>query len=222
MNIQELFSQYSFCLNNHEFLSIIFDRINLNNNIVTVKNIMFQECCSSLALYYVLFQVVDPVCHQLFDFYRSLNVELQRFTLELVPSLIWTYLQALANNDKSVSVRILSKLCYTFLIRTGGVWRIYFGEGLTKRVQALQIVWSYMKRLQYETSINWEDHKPPAPSHAYVTHPCTHNFFIFLNNKCVLTFSNYIISVTKFIIIRVIYITRIIINFVTELTWPEI
>jgi len=47
-------------------------------------------------------QVIDPVCHQLFDFYRSLNTELQRFTLELVPTLLWTYMSFSYISDKKV------------------------------------------------------------------------------------------------------------------------
>jgi hypothetical protein len=45
-------------------------------------------------------EVIDPVCHQLFDFYRSADVVLQRFTLQLVPSLVWAYLYALSYSDK--------------------------------------------------------------------------------------------------------------------------
>jgi len=49
-------------------------------------------------------QVIDPVCHQLFDFYRSLNVELQRFTLELVPTLLWTYMSSTYISEKKVKI----------------------------------------------------------------------------------------------------------------------
>ena len=47
---------------------------------------------------------MDPVCHQLFDFYRSSQPELRRFTLELVPTMMWAYLSAISVNDKMVSV----------------------------------------------------------------------------------------------------------------------
>lgn len=39
-------------------------------------------------------EVIDPICHQLFDFYRSLNIGLQRFTLEFIPLLLRIYLMA--------------------------------------------------------------------------------------------------------------------------------
>jgi len=45
-------------------------------------------------------EVVDPVCHQLFEFYRTGKRELQRFTLEFVPTLIEVYLLHIAHNAK--------------------------------------------------------------------------------------------------------------------------
>ncbi|XP_064646010.1 hyccin-like isoform X2 [Lineus longissimus] len=44
--------------------------------------------------------ILDPVCHQLFEFYRSSQVELQLFTLEFVPVLMATYLFAVSKNHK--------------------------------------------------------------------------------------------------------------------------
>ncbi|PVD38742.1 hypothetical protein C0Q70_01364, partial [Pomacea canaliculata] len=55
---------------------------------------------------YVLFESktsvedLDPVCHQLFEFYRSKENNLRKFALEFVPSLIWLYLHCLSLNDK--------------------------------------------------------------------------------------------------------------------------
>ncbi|XP_076458854.1 hyccin-like isoform X2 [Babylonia areolata] len=55
---------------------------------------------------YVLFDAkpsieeLDPVCHQLFEFYRSREEHLKRFALELIPSLIGLYLRCLSYNDK--------------------------------------------------------------------------------------------------------------------------
>ncbi|CAH1789313.1 unnamed protein product [Owenia fusiformis] len=45
------------------------------------------------------YEVLDPVCHQLFEFYRSEEPLLRRFTLELVPTLITAYLIAHSNNQ---------------------------------------------------------------------------------------------------------------------------
>ncbi|XP_005997154.1 hyccin isoform X3 [Latimeria chalumnae] len=41
----------------------------------------------------------EPVCHQLFEFYRSGEVWLQRFTLQFLPELIWCYLAIAASRD---------------------------------------------------------------------------------------------------------------------------
>lgn len=45
-------------------------------------------------------QKLDPVCHQLFEFYRSDKEELRLFSLEFVPSLLWLYLSSLSINGK--------------------------------------------------------------------------------------------------------------------------
>ncbi|KAJ8366296.1 hypothetical protein AAFF_G00362900 [Aldrovandia affinis] len=36
--------------------------------------------------------MLEPVCHQLFEFYRSGEVHLQYFTLQFLPELLWSYL----------------------------------------------------------------------------------------------------------------------------------
>lgn len=43
---------------------------------------------------------MDPICSQLFDFYRTREVELQRFTLQFIPVLIRLYLGCVAHGDK--------------------------------------------------------------------------------------------------------------------------
>lgn len=45
-------------------------------------------------------QMLENVCVQLFSFYRSKEVELQRFTLQFVPTLIYTYLSSVAQGNK--------------------------------------------------------------------------------------------------------------------------
>ncbi|KAL4217501.1 hypothetical protein ACF0H5_023950 [Mactra antiquata] len=46
-------------------------------------------------------EILDPICHQLFEFYRSDEKELQRFSLELIPCLIWLYLAFVSKGEKS-------------------------------------------------------------------------------------------------------------------------
>ncbi|XP_076157280.1 hyccin [Alosa pseudoharengus] len=46
---------------------------------------------------------LEPVCHQLFEFYRSGEPRLQRFTLQFLPELLWSYLSVTAGRDPHCS-----------------------------------------------------------------------------------------------------------------------
>jgi len=52
--------------------------------------------------------IVDPVCDQLFSYYRSREEVLQKFTIQLLPVLLYVYLSAVANGDKKVDSFIFS------------------------------------------------------------------------------------------------------------------
>uniref|UniRef100_A0A2K5DK25 Hyccin PI4KA lipid kinase complex subunit 1 n=1 Tax=Aotus nancymaae TaxID=37293 RepID=A0A2K5DK25_AOTNA len=45
------------------------------------------------------FKLLEPVCHQLFEFYRSGEEQLLRFTLQFLPELIWCYLAVSASRN---------------------------------------------------------------------------------------------------------------------------
>lgn len=45
-------------------------------------------------------EILDPICHQLFEFFRSKELELQRFTFEFIPTLTWLYLSMVTGNEK--------------------------------------------------------------------------------------------------------------------------
>lgn len=45
-------------------------------------------------------QILDPICHQMFEFYRSNHEGLKLFALEFVPTLVWLYLSSLSINGK--------------------------------------------------------------------------------------------------------------------------
>ncbi|KAL4629744.1 hyccin isoform X1 [Arapaima gigas] len=47
--------------------------------------------------------LLEPVCHQLFEFYRSGEPRLQRFTLQFLPELVWSYLSVSAGRDPHCS-----------------------------------------------------------------------------------------------------------------------
>ncbi|XP_015709176.1 hyccin isoform X2 [Coturnix japonica] len=44
-------------------------------------------------------ELLEPVCHQLFEFYRSGEEQLLRFTLQFLPELMWCYLAVSASRD---------------------------------------------------------------------------------------------------------------------------
>lgn len=45
-------------------------------------------------------EILDPICHQLFEFFRSKELELQRFTFEFIPTLTWLYLSMVTGTEK--------------------------------------------------------------------------------------------------------------------------
>ncbi|KAK7862737.1 hypothetical protein R5R35_002509 [Gryllus longicercus] len=73
----------------HSFASSLHHNEELVNALYTVleERNRFQE-------------LIDPVCTQLFGFYRSREVELQRFTLQFLPTLVFVYLNSVAHGDK--------------------------------------------------------------------------------------------------------------------------
>lgn len=54
--------------------------------------------CSSV--FSISLQLLAPVCHQLFELYRSTEVGLRRFTLQFLPELIWVYLHHTASRER--------------------------------------------------------------------------------------------------------------------------
>ncbi|XP_036400599.1 protein FAM126B-like isoform X2 [Megalops cyprinoides] len=46
------------------------------------------------------FKLLEPVCHQLFELYRSSEDQLRRFTLQFLPELVWVYLRITASRDR--------------------------------------------------------------------------------------------------------------------------
>ncbi|XP_078117841.1 hyccin 2 isoform X2 [Sander vitreus] len=45
-------------------------------------------------------ELLEPVCHQLFELYRSSDDRLRRFTLQFLPELVWVYLRITASRDR--------------------------------------------------------------------------------------------------------------------------
>lgn len=77
--------------------------------IVIVRDLFLKTDCLYSAYLGSLLQLMDTVCNQLYNFYRSREIELQRFTLQFLPTLIYIYLNSAAHGDIKV------KLYYTLL-----------------------------------------------------------------------------------------------------------
>ncbi|XP_057708142.1 hyccin 2-like isoform X4 [Corythoichthys intestinalis] len=45
-------------------------------------------------------ELLEPVCHQLFELYRSSEERLRRFTMQFLPELVWVYLRVTASRDR--------------------------------------------------------------------------------------------------------------------------
>ncbi|XP_077435629.1 hyccin 2 isoform X3 [Vanacampus margaritifer] len=45
-------------------------------------------------------ELLEPVCHQLFELYRSSEDRLRRFTMQFLPELVWVYLRVTASRDR--------------------------------------------------------------------------------------------------------------------------
>ncbi|KAL7867366.1 hypothetical protein AOLI_G00151800 [Acnodon oligacanthus] len=67
-------------------------RLRLKKGLVPALYAVIQEQPSS--------ELLAPVCHQLFELYRSTEVGLRRFTLQFLPELIWVYLRHTASRER--------------------------------------------------------------------------------------------------------------------------
>ncbi|XP_045518932.1 hyccin isoform X1 [Pieris brassicae] len=90
---------------NHEIATAIFNLIYNENH--TESPTLSQDVCE---------EMLENVCMQLFSFYRSKEIELQRFTLQFVPIFIYIYLSSVAvGNTKSIrSIETLLIGLYNF------------------------------------------------------------------------------------------------------------
>ncbi|XP_033728845.1 hyccin-like [Pecten maximus] len=91
--VREWLSEYK-ALSADELPSYV-STVRQNEELVTSLYCLFDSLPSLESL--------EPVYHQLFEFYRSRESGLKRFTLEFVPTLIWLYLSSLSINGKKGS-----------------------------------------------------------------------------------------------------------------------
>ncbi|XP_039506146.1 protein FAM126B [Pimephales promelas] len=52
-------------------------------------------------------ELLEPVCHQLFELYRSSEERLRRFTLQFLPELLWVYLRRRRHNSSCIEALLL-------------------------------------------------------------------------------------------------------------------
>lgn len=66
---------------------------------VYLLDLRLELICMSLCFFPPI-QLLEPVCHQLFELYRSSEDRLRRFTLQFLPELVWVYLRITASRDR--------------------------------------------------------------------------------------------------------------------------
>lgn len=85
--------------------------------------------------------MLDQVCTQLFSFYRSKEVELQRFTLQFVPTLIYNYLSSVARGNLK-SCRCIETLLIGTTFNIHNLFPKYFNKCTELQImeQALMVI----------------------------------------------------------------------------------
>ncbi|XP_061926029.1 hyccin 2-like isoform X3 [Entelurus aequoreus] len=87
--VEEWLSEYKSLPENH--ISSYAGSLHLKKSLVPALYRVIQDPSNEL---------LEPVCHQLFELYRSSEVRLRRFTLQFLPELVWVYLRVTASRDR--------------------------------------------------------------------------------------------------------------------------
>lgn len=93
-------------------------------------------------------QLLEPVCHQLFEFYRSSEAQLQRFTLQFLPELLWSLLSVSAARDPHTSGCIEALLL--------GIYNLV-GEMAKEVGVYVRFVYSHIHKTKWSWSLTRED-----------------------------------------------------------------
>ncbi|XP_014344513.1 hyccin isoform X2 [Latimeria chalumnae] len=99
----------------------------------------------------------EPVCHQLFEFYRSGEVWLQRFTLQFLPELIWCYLAIAASRDLQSSGCVEALLLGIYNLPSG-IGSMALTEGALSQHGLTRVVYSgpYLQRETFTAQNRFE------------------------------------------------------------------
>lgn len=110
--VAEWLEEYN-SLSESEIRSYATEQAHNNEIIITLYTVLDEcgkytqvaRCFNNLNIYINIndyFQLVDPVCNQLFCFYRSGEEELQRFSLQFIPALIILYLENITHGERQM------------------------------------------------------------------------------------------------------------------------
>ncbi|XP_053625681.1 hyccin isoform X2 [Plodia interpunctella] len=101
--IKEWLSEYA-SLQENEIKSFAAEHEHNHEIATAIFNLFYNgcenDCCIKADSDSLYEEVLENVCTQLFSFYRSKEVELQRFTLQFLPTLIFNYLSSVALGNK--------------------------------------------------------------------------------------------------------------------------
>ncbi|XP_054642704.1 hyccin 2-like isoform X4 [Dunckerocampus dactyliophorus] len=87
--VEEWLSEFKSLPETH--ISSYADSLHLKKSLVPALYCVIQDPSNEL---------LEPVCHQLFELYRSSEDRLRRFTLQFLPELVWVYLRVTASRDR--------------------------------------------------------------------------------------------------------------------------
>ncbi|KAG9340818.1 hypothetical protein JZ751_020010, partial [Albula glossodonta] len=76
------------------------DSLHLKKTLVPALYQVIQDPNSEVGLHPLPVLLLEPVCHQLFELYRSSEERLRHFTLQFLPELVWVYLRITASRDR--------------------------------------------------------------------------------------------------------------------------
>jgi protein FAM126 len=104
------------------------------------------------------FQLLHPICIQLYNFYRSNENELKCFTLQFIPNLIYLYLNAVATGDKQNFRSVETLILCAYNIEVCSEKGLLKSTSYRMPVLAQASIYHEEKNLHASDLKRWEDH----------------------------------------------------------------